>query len=158
MRGRKPKPSALKSLAGDVGHRPLKTNEPRPDPGIPSCPEHLDGPAREEWDRITIQLGRLGLLTQADRAAVAAYCSAYGRWVAAEKLVAKGILYTPKKSEGEAPGLVKVNPAVRVAHDAMILMHKFLSEFGLSPASRARLATTEDAPEDQYEAFLRGTG
>ncbi len=30
MRGRKPKPTALKLVSGNPGHRPLNTREPKP--------------------------------------------------------------------------------------------------------------------------------
>jgi P27 family predicted phage terminase small subunit len=148
MRGRKPKPTAMKLVQGNPGKRAINGSEPKPEPGIPSCPDHLHGAAREEWDRIVVELSKIGLLTLADRAAIAAYCTAYGRWVDAELLVAKTLCY----KHGD---LIKVNPAVRIAHDAMVLMHKYLSEFGLSPASRARLHTTEPTEEDEYEDFVR---
>lgn len=38
-----------------------------------------------EWKRIAEALNRIGLLTQVDRAALAAYCQAYGRWMEAER-------------------------------------------------------------------------
>jgi P27 family predicted phage terminase small subunit len=172
MRGRKPKPTAMKILAGNPGKRAVNRSEPKPNPGIPQCPDHLHGEARVEWDRITIELGKMGLLTQADRAAIAAYCCSYGRWSEAERIVAKGMVYTPRKKKivgggkgkksvelEESSGLMKVNPAVGIAHDAMVLMHKYLSEFGLSPASRSRLHVGgELSPEDEYEKFLGQTG
>ena len=147
MRGRKPKPTALKLAQGNVGKRRINASEPKPDLGIPSCPDHLALAARIEWDRITVELSKMGLLAQADRAAIAAYCAAYGRWVEAEKVCSKGVVY----KHGD---LIKVNPAVRVANDAMLLMHKYLSEFGLSPASRCRIHISEKPPEDEYESFL----
>lgn len=151
MRGRKPKPTTLKLVSGNPGKRAVNRDEPRPDPGIPSCPDHVHGAARGEWDRITAELAKMGLLTQPDRAAVAAYCAAYGRWVEAERLVEKCLTY-------QHGGLMKVNPAVRVAHDAMVLMHKYLSEFGLSPASRTRIKVAEAMPRDPMEDYLRGAG
>jgi P27 family predicted phage terminase small subunit len=47
------------------------------------------------------------------------------------------------------------NPAVRISHQALTLMRQYMSELGLTPASRARLATGKKDPEDPLEAFLQ---
>ena len=47
-RGRKPKPTHLKVLAGNPGKRPLPKNEPKPKPIAPRCPQWLDPIARKE--------------------------------------------------------------------------------------------------------------
>ena len=73
MAGRKPKPTALKLVTGNPGKRPLNDHEPQPEAAIPEVPAHLSGEAKAEWDRIVIRLHPLGLLTDLDRAALAAY-------------------------------------------------------------------------------------
>jgi phage terminase small subunit len=85
MRGRKPKPTHLKLLEGNPGRRPLNIGEPRPQAKIPTCPAHLSPSAKAEWKRLAHMLHRLGVITELDRAALAAYCQAYGRWVEAER-------------------------------------------------------------------------
>ena len=52
------------------------------------CPEHLSPAAQAEWRRLAQSLQQDGLLTQVDRAALAAYCQSYGRWVEAEQKLA----------------------------------------------------------------------
>ena len=89
MRGRKPKPTALKLIDGNPGKRPIVGHEPRPPASRPTCPAHLSASAKAEWKRLAGALNRIGLLTQVDRAALAAYCQAYGRWVEAEKKLAE---------------------------------------------------------------------
>ena len=81
MRGRKPKPTTLKILEGNPGKRSLNEHEPQVQAEIPECPEFLDDEARAEWFRMAKVLQDMGLLTQADRAALAAYCVAYSCWV-----------------------------------------------------------------------------
>jgi len=78
------------ALHGNPGKRPLNTNEPQPELGIPELPTILNGEALLEWHRITAELLRLGLVTKVDRAAVAAYCRAWGRWVEAEEHLKNG--------------------------------------------------------------------
>jgi phage terminase small subunit len=85
MRGRKPKPTHLKLLEGNPGRRGPNAGEPQPAQRVPTCPSHLCPPAKAEWKRLAAQLTVLRILTDLDRAALAAYCQAYGRWVEAER-------------------------------------------------------------------------
>ena len=89
MRGRKPKPTALKLLEGNPGRRPIRGGEPQPPRNQPTCPAHLSPTAKAEWKRLAQSLNKMGLLTQVDRAVFSAYCQAYGRWVEAERKLAE---------------------------------------------------------------------
>jgi len=134
MRGRPKLPTKLHILHGNPGHRPLNTNEPEPETSIPELPTILVGEALLEWHRITAELLQLGLVTKVDRAALAAYCQAWGRWVEAEEhLTTEATIF---KSPSGYPVL---SPWWVVANKAMDQMHAFLTEFGLSPASRSRV-------------------
>ena len=148
MAGRKPKPTAIKKLQGNPGKRPLNKAEPQPKKECPDIPSHLDLEAIAEWERIVPELLILGILTRIDRAALAAYCMAYSRWVKAEKLIAeKGTLYKTKS------GNIMTSPALWVANKAMEQMHKFLTEFGMTPSSRSRIKVSVKIAEDPYEDF-----
>ena len=151
MKGRKPKPTVLKLREGNPGKRRLNADEPAPPVGVPDCPEFLDEVAREEWDRISVVLSEVGLLTQADRSALAAYCVAYSRWVAAEKQVAKfgTIVKSPEKN------FPMKSPYLTVADQSLETMRKFLVEFGLTPSSRSRIRVPgTSAAEDEFQAFV----
>ena len=50
---------------------------------LPPCPGHLTAAAAKEWRRVAKALHGMGVVTAIDRAALAAYCQAYGRWVEA---------------------------------------------------------------------------
>jgi P27 family predicted phage terminase small subunit len=134
MAGRRPKPTKLKLLQGTQRSDRINRQEPDPKSEIPSCPKHLQGEARREWKRITKELGALGLLTRVDRAAIAGYCDAYGRWAeAAAKLSEKGLLV-------KAPsGYPILNPYLSIINSALDQMRKFLTEFGMTPSSRTRI-------------------
>ena len=84
-RGRRPKPSAIRRREGNPGKRGYNHAEPVPPDFMPSCPPHLSNVAAEEWERLAGTLHGVGVLTAVDRAALAAYCQAYGRWVEAEE-------------------------------------------------------------------------
>jgi len=140
MRGRKPTPTAYRKLHGNPGKRrlPAEREEPQPriDASLPEPPDHLDEIAKAEWRRIVPELNAAGLMTVIDRAAVAAYCAQYGRWVVAEEklklLETRWLAKTPN-------GAVQQVPWLSIANRALELMHKFLVEFGMTAASRVKL-------------------
>lgn len=137
MRGRKPKPSRLKLIEGNTGKRPLNAGEPYPQAGVPTCPAHLNPSAKAEWKRLAHEMHRLGILTNLDRAALAAYCQAYGRWVEAEKKLKETPLLIRLPS-----GYIQPSPWLAIANKQVELMHKYLGDLGLSPVSRTRVNTT----------------
>ena len=62
MRGRKPKPTALKLIDGNPGKRPINAHEPTATGGgKPTCPSHLSPTAKSEWKRISGTLHELGI-------------------------------------------------------------------------------------------------
>lgn len=141
MAGRRPTPTALKLIQGNPGKRALNKAEPKPQIKAPTCPGHLSKEAKAEWRRIMPILINLGIMTKIDRAALAAYCQSYGRWVEAEKKAdEKGpVIKSPT-------GDIRTNPYLVVANRAMDNMRKFLVEFGMTPSSRSRI-TAEKKPE-----------
>ena len=150
MAGRKKIPTKLHILKGTDRADRRNSSEPEPEACIPDPPPHLSAEALEEWSRITVELDRLGLLTELDRTELAMYCQAYGRWVKYEKIIAeKGELY--KTTNGN----VQTSPAMWVANKAMEQCHKFLTEFGMTPSSRAKVCAGEGKKKtaDPWSAF-----
>ena len=150
--GRKPKPTAIKELAGNPGHRPLNRNEPKPS-GIPTCPTCLDAAAKREWTRISKELIAVGLLTSVDRAMLASYCDAYSRWSEAtaelnelRRTKGKSVLVVATPT-----GYPMQNPLIGIINTAADQMRKFGTELGLSPSSRTRLAVEPQKPSDDDE-------
>jgi len=143
MRGRRPKPSRLKLLTGNPGKRPLNADEPRPEVAIPECPAELGPVAHREWDRMAPQLASLRILTQLDRAALAAYCGAYAMWAEATEAIQK--FGTMVKSP---TGYPVQSPYVSIANRQTEIMMRIASEFGFTPASRSRIsAPPPNAPD-----------
>jgi len=69
-----PKPTQLKILTENPGNHPLNLNEPKPRIILPELPAFLNKYAKEEWKRIAVALNRIGILSEIDVAALAAYC------------------------------------------------------------------------------------
>jgi P27 family predicted phage terminase small subunit len=133
MRGRKPKPTALKKLAGNPGHRRLNAHEARIPASLPSCPTHLSREAKTEWRRVVPLLFEYGLMTAVDRGPFAVCCQAWARWVKAEQQVNKRGM-----TSLSAHGTEMVSPYVRIARAAYMDYVKVAAEFGMTPASRSR--------------------
>ena len=142
MRGRRPKPTRLKVLTGNPGKRPLNTNEPRPEVAVPDCPVELGPVARTEWDRLAVELSSLRILTNLDRAALAAYCGAYAMWAEATEAIQK--FGTMVKSPSGYP---VQSPYVSIANRQAEIMMRIASEFGFTPASRSRISAPGDGEQ-----------
>ena len=136
MRGRKPKPTSLRLIEGNPGKRGFNKGEPRPAIEIPTCPAHLCPAAKAEWKRLAKMLHQLRVISHLDRAALAAYCQAYGRWAEAERAMKETPLLIKLPS-----GYIQPSPWLGIANKQLELMQKFMAELGLSPASRSRVST-----------------
>ena len=157
MAGRKPRPTAIKILEGEPNKDRINLREPKPKLNRPSCPSHLTNAARYEWRRIVPELEAIGLLTQIDKAALAAYCQAYGRWVMAEKKLNRLATMSPDKMAylyKTTKGDLIINPLLSVANKAMEQMHKFLIEFGMTPSSRSRISISKNESDDPLDKLL----
>ena len=149
-RGPKPAPTALRRLKGNPGKRAYNHEEPVPPDDLPTCPDHLNAPAREEWDRLAGVLHDMGVVTIVDRAALAAYCQCYGRWVEAEEK-----MQTTPMLLKTASGYVQQSPWLSIANKQLELMGRYMAELGLTPASRSRITTLDVAPVDQPLTIMR---
>lgn len=156
MAGRKPKPTNLKKLEGNPGKRKLNAKEPNPGNGMPTCPAWLLPVARTEWRRLCGQLNRMGILTEIDRAAFAAYCQSYARWrQAQERVSAEGATYETEN------GMRRPNPWVAICNTEQRMMMQAASEFGLTPSARSRITAGAGIGKDEtdeMEALLGGSG
>jgi P27 family predicted phage terminase small subunit len=101
---------------------------------LPTCPPHLNAPAAVEWRRVAKALYQAGVLTGFDRAALAAYCQCYGKWVEAEERLREtpALIRTPS-------GYVQQSPWLLIANKQLELMGRYMVELGLTPAARSRV-------------------
>lgn len=152
-RGRKPKPTALKELEGNPGKRPLNDREPKPEKKAPPCPKWLNDDAKKEWRRLAKKMETLGVLTEVDMSAFAAYCVAYSRWKQTEEEIDRmgQTAYITQTKTGRFP-------QVDIAQKYFNIMERCAEQFGLTPASRSRLVgeMTQADADSEMEAILRG--
>lgn len=158
MPGPPKKPTALRILEGNPSKRPLPKNEPKPDPSLPECPDWLLDDAKQEWARVAPELNRLGLLTMVDRTALAAYCQSYAKWKQAEEFIKKhGTVYRMVKVDNDGRKYVysQQHAEVGIANQCLKQIRAFCAEFGLTPASRARLELPSEVVFDEFEQKLK---
>src|SRR5262245_26115287 len=150
MRGRKPTPTALRLLRGNPRKHPLNIAEPKPRAlENPDPPAGLDRAAKREWRRVAPMLGRLGVLTESDQAALAVYCEAWATWKQATRKLRAGGLVVDSE-QGPRP-----SPYVKIAHDAAVQMRTLLVEFGMTPSARARIKATKiETPASKWGGKL----
>jgi P27 family predicted phage terminase small subunit len=141
----------MKVLTGNPGKRPLNDTEPNPAPAVPDCPPELGPVAHREWDRLVGELAALRLLTNLDRAALAAYCGAYALW--AESMEAIQKFGTMVKSPSGYP---IQSPYVAIANRQAEIMMRIASEFGFTPASRSRISTPSKAEPTLFDMLESG--
>ena len=157
MKGRKPKPTHLKLVTGNPGRRRVKIG-PEPTAVAPLPPPELADDALTEWHRVAAELEPLGLLTRVDRAALAAYCQAYGRWAVAERALAKMAAADPVTGGlliKTTNGNVIQNPLVGISNKAAAAMVRYAAEFGMTPSARSQIEAVPLAKKvDPAEEFL----
>ena len=133
MAGRRPKPTKLKELEGNPGHRPLPEDEWEPEAGLPDKPRGLGVYGNRCWDRLSSHLEEI--ITEVDWIGFEMVCHAYQDWRVAEK--------ENKPREVDA---------------AFKRLRAMLIEFGLTPAARTKVQAGKSKKKDALQDFLsRGT-
>jgi P27 family predicted phage terminase small subunit len=151
MPGPPPKPTELKILEGNPGKQKLKRNHMKPERVLGlKCPKFIGKYGKQEWNRITTELARLGLLTKLDQGALEMYCRMYQKWRENEDFcIEKGTVFTYKEddvldSNGKVVKKGKIKhiaqlPHVSIAMQCAEFCRKMLGEFGLTPAQRSKI-------------------
>lgn len=110
-----------------------KPTESKPADDYPA-PEHLGPIAKECWQDSVQQLRTLGLLHAADRIALELYCGSYERYRQAEVRIKEegAVIKSPN-------GYPQPSPAVIDLHKNLEACRRFQTQYGLTPASRAKI-------------------
>ena len=152
VRGRKPKPTAVKEANGSLRKHPDRRNhhEPQVAKGWPEMPEFVavDDLAAKCWHSTCRLLDSMGLLTEADQHPVAAYCSDFAQWCTLREMVAGGSVGQMTQS-GD-----KVRVEATQVHKYQDRMFKFWAEYGLTPSSRSRLIAKQADDDDDVMGEL----
>ena len=139
--GRPRKPTKLKLLKGTL--RPCRENpdEPKPKSNKIKIPKGITPEAKKEWRSVCKQLKEAGIITNLDTIELGLYCQAAANWKEAnDKLrLTSMVIKSPS-------GYPIINPYYTISKNSAEQMHKSLTEFGMTPASRSRVSATK--PEE----------
>lgn len=164
QRGPKGTATEFKVIEGNPGKlaKAKLANAFKIEPNIPNPPPHLDTGARREWNRITKELSKYGLMSDLDMAAVAGYCENFSRWARAGKEIKRldreeRLLLRENPDLTVRGGMISVNIEtlvekknvwLQISLDCHRLMLRYISEFGLSPAARTKLQLQKTGDSD----------
>lgn len=122
--------------------------------GEVKAPPWLQGRALEAWGAISAVLEPMGLLTTADPHALALLCDAYAEYIDCRAQVKKlGRTYKVRTKTGE---MLMTRPEVGMASDAWRRVLRMMTEFGLTPSSRAKIHAAPQTEADPFEDFMSG--
>lgn len=156
-KGRRPIAQEIKKVNGAYVKNPnrFNANAPIADGNMPDMPADFNEDEKQKWLELICILDNNGILSSDTAEILTAYCTAYGGWMAARRLVHKtGIVLLQKDADGKVE--VKKNPYSAELHKYRDAMNRLLPELGLTPASRQKLVVTKKE-DDAFTEWLNGT-
>jgi P27 family predicted phage terminase small subunit len=148
------KSNAAKRLAGNPGQRPVPAADIEPTGPLGPPPDHLDAEGRQVWDTLGPELVKATGAGNLDRLLFAGLCSAWSHHVHAERSVQRHGRVIEIR---DANGVVKSagpSPDFRVSLQALDVVKRMVSDFGLSPGARASSAMEPPVEIDPEDAWL----
>ena len=152
--GRPRKPIQVKIAEGnrskdpDLGlHQEVSLPKKMPEP-----PDYLSDYAREEWEYMAPLIYDSDLLRTPDGRAFANYCEIYAQWRrCCEQHKEEGYELTVINAKGH----IAMNPLLKVFEKCNVQMLAYLTQFGLTPASRGKVTVFNKDEKDPFEEFQK---
>ncbi len=149
MRGRKPKPTAVKQLNGNPGKRALNKKEPEYPCLGSTPPDFLDEHGQKEWRRVFPMLSAIKVIKAPEAALLAAYCGAFADFYKLSEL-SKGKGFIVKAPNG----CPMISPLFQALSKARTEMVRLMAELGITPSSRSRVAAEKEEESDPLDDFI----
>ena len=128
VKGRKPKPAALKILDGSAKVNPglVNQHEPEPSGSRPVVPATMSPEAKKAWKDLVGWLDGMGLLTSTDQHAMRRYAEGWADYLALLREWRRTMF------DDRCPVAARLK-------NVELQLNRLAAEFGLTPASRAGL-------------------
>ena len=140
----KPKPTALRILEGNRGHRPINEKEPKPKVAAAPPPQRLTPEEQRIWRKLAKELAPIGILTRIDLASFEKLCILEGDYRSLRRRVKKyGIIIGKGTGSRRSPDWL----AMMRVHEQIM---KIYIEFGMTPSSRTRLEVDPGIGDDEW--------
>jgi P27 family predicted phage terminase small subunit len=140
MPGPKPKPTHLKIIEGNRGHRKLNRNEPIPEGDLRDAPSWLTTEQRAGY-RYAVRHAPAGLLKKLDRSVLIVWVVAQSLHRNATEQVEKFGLVIKSPVKGEP----MQNPFLSIINRQAVIMLRAADHLGFTPASRSKIQLMDSA-------------
>jgi P27 family predicted phage terminase small subunit len=148
MAGRKRTPDKLKIIAGTDRPDRMNADAPIPAPGVAVAPELLSERGAEIFSRLSATLDGMGLASPDDQDNLSMLSQRIEQ-VELLTVIIEDSGFTYKTDAG----LWKARPEVAMRSEAMRHAQSLLSDFGLSPAARAKVSAGKMAETNPFAAL-----
>jgi len=139
----------LKVLNG-TAHKIKGQTSPQLPPIAPKCPAWLPAAAKRKWKELVPELEQSGCFARIDGESFGMLLLHWHNAIEAQKILNQEGLITVDER-----GLSRKHPANQILKENSASFKTYLTEFGLSPAARARLTLTAASEEgDEMEELL----
>ena len=143
----RPKPTALKLLQGNPGHRPINANEPQIVADLGDVPDWLTAEQALHWHN-AVEACPPGMLKATERAALANYCVHYQTVIDASVAMQSQLMVVQCK------GMLRKNPLLTIIHEASAAMMRCCIELGFTPAARSKVTVHRGADRvNEFDEF-----
>lgn len=132
MKGRRPKPTALKLVEGNRGKRKLPEADVSAKAVELPCPDGLSPGARAAWNRVAPLLANMGVTQETDAEALRLICDSLGEYGRAEKELRRKMTF-------ENEGMFHAKPEVGMVKNLRAMLWRMLNDFGMTPSARAKV-------------------
>lgn len=156
-RGPRPMPTVFRLITNDRPGR-INKEEAQPDRAPPPCPDWLPPAAAAKWKEVAPRLEAAGLLTEIDGDALAAYCTAFARFVQAEQDAQKFSDMDPTTHgimARTSNGTPILNPLMGALATLRRDVARMAAELGMTPAGRTQIKVDRPAGASKIEKKYR---
>jgi P27 family predicted phage terminase small subunit len=154
-KGRKKIPTRIKELQGTVEKSRMVENEMTAElcSSIPEPPNWLSEIAKQEWEKVTLELFNKQMLHNIDLRLIEAYCNAIALHIETEQMLRdKGRIQMFKNPDGTLKHMQAV-PYQKIANDALDRALKLATQFGMTPTARTSISQPVIQQNNQYNFF-----
>jgi len=155
VKGRKKTAPEILRMQGSFNVHPGRENKNavKANGQEPQMPDYFTPDEQQKWGELLQDMTNNGILSSDLREIMIAYCSAYGGWMKARRMVEKlGVVLVTKTEDGTE---IKRNPFSVELHKYREEMNRLLPELGLTPSARARMVATLPPEEDEFAEWLK---
>jgi P27 family predicted phage terminase small subunit len=129
-------------LEGNRGHRPIPP-EVQPELGIANMPIGMPAVAQRIWKSIAPELDKLNILARIDSTALEGACRGAAQAISADRAIEK-LQTTINRGKAEQEHYYRLSIMNSVSKKGWQQWKSFCTEFGLTPASRGKLAAGDN--------------